>query len=336
MNLIPHKKTELMFLFTLLFLAGCRVISTVSQPIEPIPTGTTIPSGASSPSSIQPSPAGVFSATPTTSINPIRKEITATPPLPTPVQELSEKDHAAFLYSMLQPNQECMLPCWWGITPGRTSAADVAHYFELMSARIREGDNYLGVTFGTPDDIFSIGIRFRPVDGIIQSIYIESSVTMGNYQIHGHPVYSTYMHHYKLQSLLTTYGKPAKVMIHSNRYLSPGAWGGGSDYYIYLFYPNWGFFALYYGNREELHEKYRICPTYATVDLALYNPVYYRSKGLDRYETIVVRIFPADINGNYTLPLSEATGWNIDEFYQAFTSDRYACFDTPKSLWDKR
>jgi hypothetical protein len=197
-------KTFVVFLF---FLAGCTSAS--SQILIP-------------------SPSSQFFSSPTIAIFPSQTHIPTLIPIPTPVGEDAENK----VTYLLQTNGNCSLPCWWGITPGRTTWAEAEVYFKPFaniiyppsSPQPDEGIIYTHAEFPDPgsssqnDYFFSTFLVNR--SGIVETII---SVTRFN-----------------LSSTLSFFGVPSQIWIRIISLFYP------YEYTLVLFYDN-GMMSVFYG-----------------------------------------------------------------------------------------
>jgi hypothetical protein len=129
----------------------------------------------------------------------------------TSLPTLSDLKSENQLQSWLSINQVCLFPCWGGITPGNTSWQEAKH---LLSATvdIEHLEENISCTFGPCNHISWISRNHRNVEGSIAStsdnkIYwmiIDSNQPIPTYRI---------------DKILSQYGKPEKVFLHTNTFL---------------------------------------------------------------------------------------------------------------------
>lgn len=100
---------------------------------------------------------------------------------------------------MLEKNGGCELPCWWGITPGKTSWQDAAHFLGSFSTIYRdENSSYAYVYLPLPPD-----------EGTLNHTYV----------IEGDTVVEIYAYVYDwspllyLSKFLTDYGPPDEIFL---------------------------------------------------------------------------------------------------------------------------
>jgi len=56
---------------------------------------------------------------------------------------LEPQDAANILFNLLQNNEGCLLPCWWGATPGQTKWSEVNTLMKRLDGQYYEPRNYL-------------------------------------------------------------------------------------------------------------------------------------------------------------------------------------------------
>ena len=223
------------------------------------------------------------------------------------------------LIDLLESNSNCQLPCFWGITPGETrwdSAKDLFSQF----------DDAIYIT-GDSKDTFNAEIFIPTTEtiSIIKLIHIvvyvkENIVEQIKFLDFEWPLY-------RLSEFLTTHGKPTEVWIDSLR----SNLGGPPPFTLFLFYPKKGFVAFYHVYEDEseyIGRAIKACINHSPT-LYLWNPqerISFSEFG---------RLFNQGIvNNYYLLPLEEATGMDIEEFYELYkNADSPPCFETDRDLW---
>jgi hypothetical protein len=228
---------------------------------------------------------------------------------------------------LLETNNGCQLPCWWGIVPGQTEwsiAEEFLHRFDRDTFEIPLNPDltYYGVSVPLPFELSAgdnteLGILVQ--NGIVERI--QTGVSIGDTP-------PGYLNHYTLSSFLTTYGPPTEVWL--STYSSPPGGGPGSTilpFVVVMFYPDQGIAALYDDLGEIVGDMVRGCPqAYPISTLELWTP----NLGLTLEELVNSS---ASFNMEY-LSLEEATGMDEATFYETFKNpDNTTCLETPASLW---
>ena len=235
-------------------------------------------------------------------------------PINTPFQ--SEKEKISL--ELLQTNNGCDLPCWWGVFPNETRWSDAEAFLKPFSEIYErqppnEWDVYdvrspLTIKFS---DIHAVGAVFAVQEGIVKEIEIEGFDEET----------------YHLSSFLQKHGAPTEILVSSY----------SSDYglpknqvplSINLYYPEKGINALYgtYAtvNGEQIYGCLQKSPI-----LFLWSP--------SEHLRSVDYILRWDENHTQYLNVEQALGMSIQEFYEKHVnSTNQPCLLTPKNLWQSQ
>ena len=309
-----------------LFLIGfCILVCVACQPTSSTITLFTLTPSQNAPVTTMPTPKVVISLTPTPTmallptIQFIPTEPTAPlTPLPTntlpPLPTLSPEEAMAEVQRLYETNNDCLLPCWWGIVPGQTDWITAKRFFESFS-QITEPfapptEPLWGVYIYLPTKEISAPHHYRIYGDII--IEMEGYIQMT-------PLFDP-------TTILATYGPPSEVRV-----------AGGDN--LFFFYPEQGFLLQYEltdangvtnENREVINGVLHSCFVKPTTYLVVWSPADTFTFS-ERLEQTTHFNYYEDVPG---LPLEEATGMTIDTFYQTFqNAEPPLCLDTPESLW---
>lgn len=229
---------------------------------------------------------------------------------------------------LLETNNGCQLPCWWGITPGETEwtiAKEFLNRFDqnIYQASSTPGQVYYEVSIPLPFEVFTedyteLGILVQ--NGFVE--IIETDVSIGDTPP-GH------LTPYILSAILMTYGEPAEVWI-ATYGSSPGGGPGSGEilpFVVVLFYRELGIATLYYDNGVIQGGVVHGCPQEDPAKtLSLWSP------DLDLTFEEVVNGSSA-FNYEY-LSLEESTEMDVVTFYETFkNADNTTCLETPADLW---
>ena len=298
--------------------SGCvfRVPSSPT-PVETAPLATA--SRELLPSTLTSLPTAIPSPTPPSpTLTPTRTPTPSSTPTLTPLPTLTAQERETRIRELLKTNGDCELPCWWGITPGRTNWAATRQF-------IMQYDG--GFSYGTGDlDIDDIYIRvvMPEGEGVVESIKVDVE---GHYN---QLVFEEDWKYYSLAQILATYGEPSRVWIQLAA--GPVMPGSTMGYGVWLFYDHLGFLVCYGGSGVVVQPIYHVCPTLrgpggiVSIRLWLQSP---DSKTLlEELAGVTQEQLP------YLRPVEEATGLSVEEFYTLFTqSDGPACFESPRDMW---
>jgi len=215
---------------------------------------------------------------------------------------------------MLETNDGCELPCWWGIVPGRSEWQAVLNRF------IAYGGFAFEIPHPTRSYDYMLDLSLDHQNGVVQSIHVMSFITPGGKSDH----FSQDWHRYSLDQVLTRYGQPSQVMLK----LSPNPPGPYYPYSLFVFYDHLGILIRYSGSAIP-GEPFRICPKLEEVEhLNLWlqppgeGPSLLELANLDR--AVLAQM----------LPLEQATGMDIQTFYETFREAEAAvCLESPAEVW---
>jgi hypothetical protein len=267
---------------------------------------------------------------PTSTIMPSEGKTTFAPPsvfFPVPTAN-SEQE---FRIINLIQSQDCILPCYLGITPGKTTVQEARILLEDIKAgyigdyQRRDGSteyafnllkigipqNNLMAT-SEPEEVFlAQRISLISVDSIIQ--IIEAGVaTKGMF-----PKYRDIWSRYSVAGIFSQLGVPDQIYLNQFDPLRAEYTYGQA---VWAVYEEQGVVFHLYGTGKENN----ICPekeaTLVDLDLSLYNP----DAGLDIY--IDGRVQPT--NRDVYLPIEEVLGITTTEFYNQVFSNPSVCFQT--------
>jgi len=301
----------------LLFLVGCSsnqippaTIPGVTATSSPLPTDTIVP--------------------PTQTLTPI----TSTPlsaftsaPLLTPLPTFSSTEGVEKLRLWIEGVFDCLLPCWGGITPGKTSWQEARQILEQMSefASVNVSEN-ISCSFGVCS---GVGWSLYPetvAEGIFYTKFPENTVHLININIQNEGTKKTnFLRNIQLQDVFDWYGAPAVLLFNvetdlaENRFME-----------LILVYPERQFVIKYIKNTELVDDKVVNCGKDERIELiildnkeqlmsldAIANAVETKGLHLDsRYKTV-----------------EEATGMTDNSFYEAINAFNDFCISTPVNIW---
>lgn len=157
-----------------------------------------------------------------------------------PQPTLTPKEAEALVEDLIATNGGCLLPCWWGITPGVTTWEETRSFLEPFATSIlilRE--NLYGVTIDNLHESISrggVGATILVKDNIVQTISTEVF--------------------YPLTEVLKVYGQPDEVRV----YVDSQSIDALAPFVIALYYEKLGFLASYRGKTSK-GEVIDICPS---------------------------------------------------------------------------
>jgi len=221
------------------------------------------------------------------------------------------------ILSLYNENGSCNLPCWWGITPGKTSIQEVYDRFSLLGEfrnDTRPGNNYetIILTLTPPEeiDLFNMGkwsLRFVVSNGIVEGIttriwYIKSFSTP------------------TVAKILETFGMPKEIWVRvSPRMIGP------PFYEMALFYPEGGILVFGKGDAQIIAEEpgslsLSICPQNMPViyDVDEHYPMIFHLTLPGKYLSFEELNHSQLYGEPYRLMDNQITDMNTQRFYEIY------------------
>lgn len=258
-------------------------------------------------------------------------------PPSSPVPTLPPGEAEEMILDLLQNNAGCLLPCWWGVTPGKTSRKDAQALFETLASdfsSVNFYDNVSGASWlikrdGLLLDLIVSFIHDQTLVDVAENFRITMEVKRelsdGGFEtVWENTLDEQYLQAYMLPQVLSAYGQPQDVLIFANE--------GWRYFNLVLDYSDRGFTIWYSAPLETSGDKYIGCMSKTFIRLFLWSPEfsYTWAEGVtgtgDKSEIDA-------LNRDFR-QLEEVTSTTPEEFYDIFmNTDRISCIETPKELW---
>lgn len=313
-----------------LILVGCNSHAT------PEPSSTL--SATTSPISI----ASPVLQTETPSLPPSRIAPTATETLtprpltmtPTLLPTLTADEREQKVRELLKTNAGCKLPCWWGITPGKTTWTEAERFLLSLGATIGNTPDPSGTIFhGTGGFDFAgrgidNSIGFDERTGIVESIFIHAEGYNDPLQ------FQALWAQHSVQNIISTYGQPTRVWLQTAGHFTEPPGGKEMGYTLWLFYDNMGILVRSLG-RVRYAPIYHICPAVQNeAEGMIRMDMYLQSPDNPTSLEVASGTERRPEEKEFIRTIQEATGLSVEQFYKLFTQkDKPACFDTPRDIW---
>ena len=233
---------------------------------------------------------------------------------------LTTDESKKLVRDLLENNAGCRLPCWWGITPGKTRWGEARPILEKVSLFISESESV---------ETFSTDLQVQLPYPYTFAKYMEHSYHVENGIVDYIDVYNFDLApSYPLPNLLKSYGQPSEIWIRTfskeEREIQP--------FLVDVFYQELGILAEYGtgypmkevgGNLQNCRIKEMDSPF-----LDLWSPETQNLSFQEAKKFIDTTSLPEP------KPLLEATGMDVQTFYETFqNSETDVCLETPKHLW---
>ncbi|MCC6607820.1 MAG: hypothetical protein IT327_31730 [Anaerolineae bacterium] len=306
--------------------AGCNISLSSFEPTKnAFSTQIGEPAPIASPLPIE-TPAQLLLQTPIASQIPDNEPdlptVVPVPNLPTVEPTLLPDEAEAYVLNLLQGDDDCLFPCWWGALPDQTRWEEVepfltrfaAEIIVLESIRTNNPLETIEIHVTVPTQISPTGqliMFYTTRNGVIE--YIEAEVGTSET--------------YELSQVLATYGMPSDVWF--------STYGQSRDnnlpFRTLILYLDQGFVVSYFDNAEKINGNIMGCFQKSNNQYAriwLWNP----EDELNSEE--VFDISPLVDQTQTYFPLREATDLELSDFYEIFKDvSSGSCIQTPANLW---
>lgn len=252
-----------------------------------------------------------------------------TPTSKTNIPTMTIDERQDRILKLLKTNNNCVLPCWWGIEPGQSSWLSVASFLQELGAKVgsvSEGDGkiYHGTGgFDFEAEKIHNDFGFTEVEGVVQSVHITS-------EGYSNPsFFQTMWENYSPRNVLQRYGPPSRVFLTSNSQ----KWGNRNThpYTLWIAYDPLGFIIQYNGFAKD-GTTFHICPRFEGGQDIAYMRMYLQSSDspvpLDPISDF------AQTREGLIRSIDEAAGLSPNDFYKLFEpNSKNSCFETPANIW---
>lgn len=260
---------------------------------------------------------------PTVSLFPTLLPTNITTPWPTLSPD--EASHKVVTLLLDNQNSDCLLPCWWGATPGKTYWQDIEPFLKSFAKKIyysSSNRSYVAeVVLPLPESIIGASTDdYRTFYG-----WDESGV------IHGIDVDSVNISGYDPVTMMTSYGVPDEVWLDTR----DGTIEGVLPFQLIIVYQQQGISFRYYVNATLNGEVVTACfepgfveeerPELFPAGPRIYLWVPGEHKEIEKISPIPLQTY---------FPLASKTDLTVQTFYDRFVnSNEPPCIDTPANLW---
>ena len=302
----------------IVFLAGCSS----NQPLSATAIPTTLP--ASSPLPTETILPAIETLTPTS----VPSSAFTSIPFWTPLPPLPAADAEQKLRIWINGAFDCLLPCWAGSTPGKTTWPEARQVIEQVSgfATVHVSEN-ISCEFGGCNGIAWSLFPNTLAEGVFYTNYPDNNIHLIhiNIQNKGNAEKINLLRNIGLQEVFNWYGLPPIFLLtvetdHAeNRFME-----------LILVYPERRSIIKYIKNTELIDGKVTNCGPDQQIEFII----------LDNMEQLVsldaianaVETRGLHIDDRYK-PVAEATGISPNTFFETFSTVRNACISTPVEMW---
>jgi len=223
---------------------------------------------------------------------------------------------------------DCLLPCWGGITPGKTNWQEARQLLERMSgfSTVNISEN-ISCDFGGCNGIAWSLYPETVAEGIFYTKFPENTVHLININIQneGSAQKINLLRNIGLQDVFRWYGAPPTLLFNvetdlaENRFME-----------LILVYPERQFVIKYIKNTELIDDQVVNCGQDHQIELIILD----NKEQLMSLDTVANAMETKDlhIDSRYK-SVEESTGMTLNSFYETFSTSNSACISTPVSIW---
>jgi hypothetical protein len=209
----------------------------------------------------------------------------------TPLPTINPKYIDSFVESM---KSKCELPCWGGITPGRTSEMEAKHIVSSFGTLIESTSVYFEYHQNPAV------IDFMYDDGIVSGINLPPQLTESE----------------KLNNLLSRFGIPEDIRVE----VIPETADGTPWFFLTVFYPSQGVLAVFSAEAKIINSKINVCFEKALPDLYLVDP---NNSSLSQMSNLLDPTLASMLK-----PLENLAEINREQFYELYSTSDNRCMAT--------
>jgi len=307
----------------LFFLDGCVQQSLISEELKQTPTFVTITQENQVTETVNP----IIQVTPiSTNTETPRPGISPRPPIPTqtPLPTIDIEKQKESILELIKTNGNCKLPCFLGITPGVTSWETTKNI--ILSTGVKYSDMLMSdgthhfTGFDTKDLEISMVMEFVEIDGTVE--YIGSGLGDLNNNLSPTKIDWT---PYQLNSVLSNYGPPSRVLINIGKPRGPSYTTG---YELWLIYSDLGLNLYYSGSGLKIEPTFHVCPNSRGSDGIEALSMFIQSSNYKKLPQVVTDMMSS------AKDLQDVTNFSIQDFYQTFKQDDTSkCIESPSKNW---
>jgi hypothetical protein len=252
-----------------------------------------------------------------------------------PEPTLTADESKMLVRDLLENNAACRLPCWWGVTPGKTSWQESETLLLHLGATIKQfqsesGGNRYGVRLpGLPELILGFYDNGIP-DSKVDRIFVSGNKGGGQDQRE----FEIFWESYSPKEVMSKYGVPSRILLDTLSTLG-NTDIGKHGYTLWIFYDSLGFMIRYGGSIAD-EETFRFC--------------FNLNQGANDIHHIELTLqykdyaFPLELDDSILgsasargLHLQDVTGISIEKIHQLFTQvEKPYCLETPHDIWPTR
>lgn len=231
----------------------------------------------------------------------------------TSMPTVSPKEIEFIVDELFQNNGNCLLPCFWGFTPGQTRWSEVEHFLQPIAFNIRNYEIGADITLLDPTNNNSPDLHHFYVFKGDKIKWIEATILQTA--------------KFQISAILETYGPPDEIRILTANAEREGYWRSQ----ITLFYLRQGFLLTYGSDNSQEGDKISMCNFQADEKILLLAWIPDETISV---KTILEEYLQLYGEADFYLSVEEATKMKVEEFYETFRdANTPVCLKTPPDIW---
>jgi hypothetical protein len=234
-------------------------------------------------------------------------------------------DDKQCVISLINNNNGCEFPCWWGIVPGKTEYLEADNYLREISSYdslLEENEKGKLHEYGFPSSVAILYVNIHE-SGKANIIEFNADLRLKNESL---STFYGVFKEYLPSEILAIYGKPDRINFDLaipvvNTY-------GNSTYYLELIYRKQNFMIGYVGYAQNKKGIFYSCPSN-------WNDGQYieRLKFVSQSQSVDTSLessYSSLLIPGYSIENLSTT--TLDEFYEKMLKDSTTCIETPEIL----
>jgi hypothetical protein len=257
---------------------------------------------------------------------------TAAPTItPSPLPTLGSEEAISFTLNLLEDNNDCEFPCWWGIVPGESSWEETERFLRPFVLSIRKTDQ---------TETEQTHLVVIPVSEIIRSdgwfdFVINVKISNNEFVVDQIVIIEGYQS--EIPTVLLKYGEPDQIWFWTN---GPSIHNDG---HLILFYQDRGMMFTYSGEvtlrGNDSNEFYFEVCSNIIGRLEPQIKLWSRSESKDFYLIVNELIERLEMLGHSEIrQLEQISNISVHEFYTAIVNGAATvdfCFQSDVEYWDR-
>ncbi len=331
-NYFHPRKIAVLILLGLILLTACK---TALEPApDPLPTQIVL-EPTSTPSAI-PSRTPVVSPTLWPTITPIVVVGII----------IADKDEIKqYLDTFPSLEQDCSLPCWWGVEPGKTTVTQMKKNFHVLSLELQHDER--------EDQLNKYSLEFLPLeqgnllfttrityfDDYDPDEAIDWVAVSSNRVEEDRNIFLDLWEKFSPENIVQSFGTPSEIRIETYSTVWESAGIENISYKLFFIYQESGFLIVY-GGSITYETDYKICPNFSDSGNLGESIEIYTAPSNSSYSLQDLKAYLNDnLFGAYSdanKSLESVSSFTIEEFTNTYSNDPVFCFDTPRDIWPEQ